>query len=427
MNFPLFISRRIYGKTEDRRKVSRPAIRIATAGVAIGLAVMIITVAVVLGFKHTIRDKVAGFGSHISIVNVRSVGTSVGLPVAMNDSLMQQLRSVPGVRHVERFAIAQGILKTDDDFLGVMIKGVGPEYDLQFIGDCTVEGTLPAFSDKNPLPPGEANSKDMPYSLVISKTMSDKLRLHVGDIVYAYFIGEHVTRNAFRVCAVYQTNMKRFDDAYCLADLFVAKQRNSWKGDLCSGAELLVDDYDRLDDIDGSLIDMFTARGRLDSSGNTLTSVTIHQAYPTVFEWLNLLDINVWIILGLMIALAGFTMISGLLIIILERTQMIGVLKALGARNTGIRHIFLWFAVFIIGRGLLWGNLIGIGVVLLQQATGIVHLDPQTYYVSRAPMELNVPLILLLNIATLAASVLVLVGPSYLVARIHPARSMRYE
>ena len=426
MSFPLFIARRINGQTDDRKKVSRPAIRIATAGVAIGLAVMIVTVAVVLGFKHTIRDKVVGFGSHIQVINVRSVGSPIGLPIEMNDSLMQQLKAIPGVRHVERFAMTQGILKTDEDFLGVMFKGIGPEYDTSFLKDCIVEGQLPAFHDTNPLE-GEANSAEHPYELVISKTMAQKLKLKAGDLIYSYFIGEHVTRLAFRVSAVSQTNMKRFDDSFCIADLFVTARRNGWKGKLCSGAELLVDDFDKLEQTDHNIIDTFLKKGRLDSQGNTLTSVTIHQLYPTVFQWLDLLDINVWIILALMVALAGFTMISGLLIIILERTQMIGVLKALGARNATIRRTFLWFAVFIIGRGLLWGNIIGIGIILLQNATGIVSLDPQTYYVSKAPMELNILLIVLLNIATLLISVFVLVGPSYLVSRIHPARSMRYE
>jgi len=427
VNFPLFIARHLYGQTADRKKVSRPAIRIATAGVAIGLAVMIITVAVVMGFKTTIRDKVTGFGSHIQVINVRSVGTTVGSPVEMNDSLMQRLRAVPGIRHVERYAMAQGILKTDDDFLGVMFKGIGPEYDTSFLGENLVEGQLPTFHDGNPLPGGQANSEENPYQLVISKLMAQKLRLKVGDIVYAYFIGEHVTRLAFHVSAVYQTNMKRFDDLFCITDLWVAARRNGWKGKECSGAELLVDNFDNLKQIDDRLTESFFTQGRLDSAGNTLSSSTIQQLYPSVFQWLDLLDINVWIILALMVALAGFTMISGLLIIILERTQMIGVLKALGARNTAIRHTFLWFAVFIIGRGLLWGNIIGIGLVLLQQATGFVTLDPQTYYVSQAPVLLNIPLILLLNVATLIVSVLFLVGPSYLVARIHPARSMRYE
>ncbi len=426
MRLPLFIARRIYGQTDDRKKVSRPAIHIATAGVAIGLAVMIVTVAVVLGFKHTIRDKVVGFGSHIQVVNVRSVGTQGVLPVCMNDSMMAELEAIPGIRHAERYTMTQGILKTDQDFLGVMFKGIGPEYDTTFLRENIVEGHLPTFSDKNPRP-GEANSKDNPYPIVISRTMADKLKLHTGDIIYAYFIADHVSRIAFQVSAVYQTNMKRFDDLFCIADLYVANRRNGFKGNQCSGAELLVDDFDQLEAADRHVIDHFTQVGRIDSEGNTLTNINIHQSYPTVFQWLDLLDINVWIILGLMIALAGFTMISGLLIIILERTQMIGVLKALGARNSLIRRTFLWFAVFIIGRGLLWGNILGIGIVFLQKTTGLVRLDPQTYYVSEAPMEFTPLLIVVLNIVTLLVSILVLIGPSYLVSRIHPARSMRYE
>ena len=387
---------------------------------------MIVTVAVVLGFKHTIRDKVVGFGSHIQVVNVRSVGTQGVLPVCMNDSMMTELEAIPGIRHAERYTMTQGILKTDQDFLGVMFKGIGPEYDTTFLRENIVEGHLPTFSDKNPRP-GEANSKDNPYPIVISRTMADKLKLHTGDIIYAYFIADHVSRIAFQVSAVYQTNMKRFDDLFCIADLYVANRRNGFKGNQCSGAELLVDDFDQLEAADRHVIDHFTQVGRIDSEGNTLTSINIHQSYPTVFQWLDLLDINVWIILGLMIALAGFTMISGLLIIILERTQMIGVLKALGARNSLIRRTFLWFAVFIIGRGLLWGNILGIGIVFLQKTTGLVRLDPQTYYVSEAPMEFTPLLIVVLNIVTLLVSILVLIGPSYLVSRIHPARSMRYE
>ena len=426
-HFSFFIARRIYSQSDDsRKKVSRPAIAIATVGVAIGLAVMIVTVAVVLGFKHTVRDKVAGFGSHIQIVNVRALGMQSGIPLCVNDSLMDQLKAIQGVKHVERYAMTQGILKTDRDFLGVMFKGIGPEYDTNFLNECTVDGELPAFHDQNPRS-GEPNSKDNPYPLVVSRTMADKLQLNTGDIVYAYFIGDHVSRLTFQLKAIYQTNMKRFDDLFCITDLYVAQRRNGWKGDQCSGAELLVDNFDELEQTDRNIMNSFLKNGRIDSEGNALTNVTIHQSYPTVFQWLDLLDINVWIILALMVALAGFTMISGLLIIILERTQMIGVLKALGARNSLIRHTFLWFATFIISRGLLWGNIIGVGIILLQKWTGFVTLDAQTYYVSEAPMELNLLLMALLNLATLLICVLVLVGPSYLVSRIHPARSMRYE
>ncbi|MCR5678886.1 MAG: FtsX-like permease family protein [Prevotella sp.] len=428
MSLSLFIARRINGQHDDRQKVSRPAIRIATAGVAIGLVVMIVTVAVVLGFKHTVSGKVIGFGSHVQIINGMSMPTAPDQPVCMNDSLMKVFGGIEGVRHVERYAIAQGILKTDDDFLGVMFKGIGPEYDVSFLKESLVEGELPPFYDAKTRPEVDVTKEENPYSLVVSKTMADKLKLKVGDRLFAYFIRQDDVRPLkFVVKAVYQTNMKRFDDVFCITDLYVPTRLvNRWRGDLCSGAELLVHDFNRLKDVNSRINEVFR-KGRVDSAGNTLSSYTIQQVYPQVFQWLELFDINVWIILGLMVALAGFTMISGLLIIILERTQMIGVLKALGARNSMIRRTFLWFSAFIIGRGLLWGNIIGIGIVLIQQLTGIVRLDPQTYYVSEAPMELNLLLVLLLNVATLVVCILVLVGPSYLVSRIRPARSMRYE
>ena len=415
MNLPLFIAKRIYGDQGDRRKVSRPAIRIATVGVAIGLAVMIITVSVVLGFKHTIRDKVVGFGSHIQIGNILTMGSYETLPICIDDSTLRAFGRIDGIRKAERYTTTQGILKTDDDFLGVVFKGLGPEYDLTFLQENLVEGELPQFSDT-------ATN----YPLVISRSMADKLRLKTGDRIFAYFIGnDDVRARRFTVTGIYQTNMKRFDDAFCLTDIYATHKLNGWFEDQCTGAELLVDDFEQLEQTNRNVIKKVNRQ--LDRYGSTLSSQTIIEAYPAVFSWLELLDINVWIILALMIAVAGFTMVSGLLIIILERTQMIGVLKALGARNSTIRHTFLWFSVFIIGQGLLWGNIIGIGLVVLQQQTGLVTLDPQTYYVSEAPLELNPLFIVLLNVATLLISVLVLIAPSYLVSRIHPAKSMRYE
>ena len=415
MNLPLFIAKRIYGDQGDRRKVSRPAIRIATVGVAIGLAVMIITVSVVLGFKHTIRDKVVGFGSHIQIGNILTMGSYETLPICIDDSTLRAFGRIDGIRKAERYTTTQGILKTDDDFLGVVFKGLGPEYDLTFLQENLVEGELPQFSDT-------ATN----YPLVISRSMADKLRLKTGDRIFAYFIGnDEVRARRFTVTGIYQTNMKRFDDAFCLTDIYATHKLNGWFEDQCTGAELLVDDFEQLEQTNRNVIKKVNRQ--LDRYGSTLSSQTIIEAYPAVFSWLELLDINVWIILALMIAVAGFTMVSGLLIIILERTQMIGVLKALGARNSTIRHTFLWFSVFIIGQGLLWGNIIGIGLVVLQQQTGLVTLDPQTYYVSEAPLELNPLFIVLLNVATLLISVLVLIAPSYLVSRIHPAKSMRYE
>lgn len=415
MNLPLYIAKRIYGQRDGQRQVSRPAIRIATLGVAIGLAVMIVTVSVVLGFKHTIRDKVVGFGSHIQIQNVLSSSATVTYPVCIDDSMMHVLQGIEGVRHAQRFALTQGILKTENDFLGVVFKGVGQEFDRSFLNENLIEGELPQFSDST-----------TDYPLVISKTMADKLKLKTNDRIHAYFIGDEDVRvRRFTVSAIYQTNMKRFDDVICLTDLYVTFKLNGWFPGQCSGAELLVNDFSQLEQVSDHVIDK--VNHTQDHYHNLFTSLNIYELYPQVFSWLELLDINVWIILALMIAVAGFTMISGLLIIILERTQMIGILKALGARNTTIRHTFLWFSAFIIGQGLLWGNIIGVGIVLLQNWTGFVTLDPQTYYVSEAPMELNVPLIVLLNVVTLLISVFVLIAPSYLVSHIHPARSMRYE
>lgn len=424
MNLPLFLSRRIYGgrvetdadgKPIRQKSVSRPAIRIATIGVAIGLAVMIVTVSVVIGFKHTIRNKVAGFGSHIQVENIMSFNTASDFPICINDSMLQLLETIPGIKHAERYAFTQGILKTDEDFLGVVLKGIGQEYDLSFIQENLVEGELPQFCDSA-----------TKYPIVISKTIAQKLRLKIDDRIFAYFISdEGVKARRFTVKAIYQTSMKRFDDSFCLTDIYATNKLNGWFADQCSGAELIVDDFDHLETASRNVVKQVNRT--LDAYNNTFSSRTITDAYPQIFSWLELLDINVWIILGLMIVLAGFTMTSGLLIIILERTQMIGILKALGARDSMIRKTFLWFSVFIISRGLLWGNIIGIGLVILQQTTGIVTLDPQTYYVSEAPMELNLFYVILLNIATLFISIFVLIAPSYLVARIHPARSMRYE
>ncbi len=414
MNFPLFIARRIYSDQGDRHKVSRPAVHIATLGVAIGLAVMLVTVSVVLGFKHTIRDKVVGFGSHIQVQNLMNFSGAMPAPVAVSDSLMEVMGRIEGVGHVERYALTQGILKTDDDFLGVMFKGIGPEYDLDFLRQNLVEGEMPLFSDT------ASTNK-----LLLSKMIADKLRLKAGDRVYAYFVDENVRARRFTVSGIYQTNMTRFDESLCFTDLYAVVRLNNWEPDLCTGAEVRVTDFDRLRATADAFVDQINRKW--DKYGNTYSSQTIYEAYPQVFNWLELLDVNVWIILALMVAVAGFTMISGLLIIILERTQMIGVLKAIGARDKTIRHTFLWFSVFIIGRGLLLGNVIGLGIILLQKYTGLVRLDPQTYYVSEAPMELNLAFFVLLNVATMLICVFVLIAPSYLISHIHPAKSMRYE
>jgi lipoprotein-releasing system permease protein len=415
MNLPLFIARRIYSSDGQRREVSRPAIRIATVGVAIGLAVMIITVSVVLGFKHTIRDKVVGFGSHILIENILTEQTASPTPVCLSDTLMRNIKAIPGVRRIAPYALTQGILKTDSDFLGVIFKGVGKDYDLSFLKQHLVSGKMPEFNDDK-----------SSYQLLISQQTADKLVLKTGDRVFSYFISNDDARvRKFTVAGIYQTNMNQFDQLLCFTDYQVPVRLNGWAPDQCSGAEVMVTDFDRLEETAWQVQRLITRDS--DRYGETFTSRTIYESYPQIFTWLDLLDINVWIILALMVCVAGFTMISGLLIIILERTQMIGLLKALGARNSTVRHTFLWFAAFIISQGLLLGDLIGIGIVVLQQQTGFVKLDPASYYVDTAPMELNIPIVIALNVATLLISIFVLIAPSFLVSHIHPAKAMHFE
>ena len=415
MNLPLFIARRINGSEDQRREVSLPAIRIATIGVAIGLAVMIITVSVVFGFKHTIRDKVVGFGSHIQVENYLSQQLSDPVPIAISDSLMKTMKQLPGVKHIERYSLTQGILKTDDDFLGVVFKGVGSDYDVTFLSEHLVEGEMPKFTD------GQSS-----YPLLISRMIADKLQLKAGQRIFAYFIGnDDVRARKFTIKGIYETNMTQFDQSLCFTDFTIPVRINGWEAAQCSGAEVLVDDFDNVDIVAEQFVQHVNRK--TDKYGGIITTQTIREAHPHIFSWLELLDINVWIILVLMICVAGFTMVSGLLIIILERTQMIGILKALGMRNKMVRHTFLWFAAFIIGRGILWGDIIGLGIVILQQQTGFIHLDPASYYVDTAPMELNIPIIVLLNVVTLLVSLFVLIAPSFLISHIHPARLMRYE
>ena len=376
---------------------------------------MIISVCVVLGFKHTIRDKVIGFGSHIQVADFLTLQQMEQYPIVIDDSMIDVLKHIPDVAHVQRFAMKEGILKTDSDFLGVAFKGVGPEFDSTFIHNNMVEGSIPPFSDS------VSHNK-----ILVSQLMADKLHLKSGQRIFAYFFDNNGVRTRrFTIAGIYQTNLKKYDETIVFTDLYTAVKLNGWESDQASGAELSVNNFDNLDMVESRVISK--VKGTVDHYGETYSSATIKELNPQIFQWLDLMDLNVWIILALMLIVAGVTMISGLLIIILERTSMIGILKALGARNKTIRHTFMWFAVFIIGKGMLIGNVLSLGLLALQQAFGIIKLDAQTYYVSTVPVEINALYIVALNVATLLISVFMLVAPSYLISHIHPAKSMRYE
>ena len=415
MDWKLFVARRIYRSKEGEKEVSKPAILIATWGIAIGLAVMIVAVAVVVGFKHEVRDKVVGLGSDITITHFDALKSYETIPVMMGDSLMNDLQATEGVKHVQRYSTKPGMIMTDDNFLGMVLKGVAQEYDWTFLRKHLLEGEIPVFSDS-----ASTNRT------LISRTIANKLNIHTGDKLYTYYIeGENVRARRLEVAGIYQTNFSLYDDLFLLTDLYTVNRLNNWKGDRVTGVELEVVDYDRLEAVKENIREKVDLQ--VNRYGNTYYTQTVEENNPQIFAWLDLLDMNVWVILILMTGVAGFTMISGLLIIILERTNMIGILKAVGADNLAIRKIFLSFSVFLIGRGMLWGNLIGLAFVVVQSQFRLFKLDPATYYVDSVPVEFNVWWWVLLNVCTLLVSVLMLVGPSYLITRIHPAKSIRFE
>ncbi|OUP29010.1 ABC transporter permease [Bacteroides sp. An19] len=416
MNWKLFIARRIYQTKEKEgdRNVSKPAVRIAMVGIAIGLAVMILSVAVVVGFKHEVRDKVIGLGADILVTSLDVVQSYQVTPVVGDDSLISALEKMPGVKHVQRYATKPGMIMTSDNFQGIVLKGIGQEYDTTFLHRHLQEGHIPAFTDS-------VSSNQV----LVSKTIADRLGVRVGDKLYTYYLENNIRARRLSVAGIYQTNFSSYDDLFLLTDLRTVERLNNWEPGQVGGLEIQVTDYDLLDETNGYILSSLDKK--TDKYGGRYYAQTIEEVYPQIFAWLDLLDINVWVILVLMVGVAGFTMISGLLIIILERTNMIGVLKALGADNTAIRKVFLSFAVFLIRKGMLWGNVIALTCCAVQYFFRPVRLDPAVYYIDAVPIELNLWIWLLLNAGTLVVSVLMLVGPSYLISRIHPARSIRFE
>ncbi len=414
MSLSLFIARRLYRDNDGGKRVSRPAVLIAMIGIAIGLAVMIITVSVVIGFKNEVRNKVTGFGSDIQITNFDAVRSYETMPIVVNDSLIASLYNHPEIKHVQRYSTKPGIVKTDDAFQGVVLKGFGPEFDNAFFKKHLIEGEIPVFSDTTST-----------NQVVISKPIADKLKLKLGDKILTYFIQDNVRVRPMTIKGIYQTNFAEYDNLFLLTDIYTVNRLNTWQPGQVSGAEIQVNDYNQLGDFTYQLAEQLDKKE--DNLGGTYFVQNIEESNPQIFEWLALLDLNVWVILILMVGVAGFTMISGLLIIIIERTNMIGILKALGANNYTIRKVFLWFSVFLIGKGMLWGNALGLLFYLVQSQFHIFKLDPENYYIDSVPVTMNILYFILINVATLTVSVLMLIGPSFLITRINPATSMRYE
>jgi lipoprotein-releasing system permease protein len=417
LNLELFIARRIFSDRENKKKFSRSIITFALFGIAFGVMMMILSVAVVTGFKKEIRDKVIGFGSHIQIVNFDSNSSFETTPVNKNQSWLGHLNSLEGVKHVEVFATKPGMIKTDEESVGMVLKGVGPDFDWRFFRENLVAGSVFAVSDSS-----------ISDKVLVSKQVSSLLKLKVGDPVYCYFLNEEATNQRMRkfsVSGIYQTSLEEFDRLFVLADIQQVRKLNNWQPDQVSGFEIAINDFDRLDEMAKKVKGLTIHYSEQDST--LLRPVSITSKYPQIFDWLNLLDMNVWIILTLIILVAGFNMVSGLLILILERTSMIGTLKAVGSNNQSIRKIFLYLAFFLIGRGMLWGNIVGIGFCLLQSYFGIFRLDPTSYYLEYVPINLKLTHLLLLNAGTLVITLMMLIVPSWYVSRISPDRAIRFD
>jgi len=417
LNLELFIARRIFADPENKKKFSRSVISFALFGIAFGVMIMILSVAVVTGFKKEIRDKVIGFGSHIQLVNFDSNSSFETLPVSKNQPWLEQLTSIKGVRHVEVFATKPGIIKTDDEMTGMVLKGVGPDFDWQFFRDNLVSGSIFSVND--------TGSTDR---VLISRQIASMMKLKVGDPMFCYFLNDQATNQRmrkFHVEGIFQSSLEEFDRLFVLADIQQIRKLNNWQSDQVSGFEIAIDNFDQLDVLTRKVKKLTLHYSEQDST--ILRTVSITSKYPQIFDWLNLLDMNVWIILTLIILVAGFNMVSGLLILILERTSMIGTLKALGGTNRSIRKVFLYLAFYLIGRGMLWGNIAGIGFCFIQSYFHLFRLDATSYYLHYVPINLKIADILLLNAGTLVITLLMLIVPSWYVSRISPDRALRFD
>ncbi len=405
MNTEFFIVKRLLGK--DKSSFNLPVVNISVFSIALSLAVMIISVAVVTGFKKQITEKVSGFGSHIVISNYDFNSSYEVKPIQTNNTFCPILQKTKGIKHIQLFGIKAGVIKTKDQIQGVVLKGIGNDFDWSFFKSKIVAGKI--FHVNDSIPTNE---------ILISRSLANKLKLKLNEKFDMYFIQDPPRARRFCIAGIYETGLEQFDQMYLLADIGHIQKLNNWTKDQVAGFEVLINDFDDLDNM-GKVV--------YNAIDPELKSQTIKEIYPQLFDWLGLVDVNALVILLLMIIVAGITMISTLLILILERTNMIGVLKALGSRNSSIQKIFIYKTLYIVGKGLFWGNLIALIICFVQWKFGIIKLNQESYYVSVVPIHLNLVYILLLNAGTFIAGMLMLVVPSFIISRITPVKAIRYD
>jgi lipoprotein-releasing system permease protein len=414
LNTELFIVRRMIGSRKEGRSFSRSIVGIALFGIALSLAVMIVAVAIVTGFKKEISNKVTGFGAHIQVLNMDSNLSYETSPVPGGLESMQRVGEIKGIRNVQAFAIKAGIIKTGDEIHGAVLKGVDQDYDWSFIERHLSEGEIFQVSD--------TLRSNM---VVLSGSVASLLKLGVGDRFTMYFIQDPPRARTFTISGIYNTSLEQFDKLYIFADIKQVRRLNNWRNGEVSGYEVLIQRMEDLDQL-RRMVEEEVAFEFLED-GSRLRVETIEDKNSQIFDWLKLQDMNVVVLVILMVLVAGFNMISGLLILILERTNMIGILKALGTTNVSIRNIFLYQSAYLTLVGMLWGNLFGLAICLAQKYLKLMPLDPGSYYLDTVPINLNPLHLILLNLGTMLITYVFLLIPSMIIARISPDKSIRFN
>lgn len=412
MNFEFFISKRLIGAKDYKSSISAPIIKIAVTAIAIGVIMMLVSVATGVGLQQKIRDKIAAFNGHITIGNLDNNNSQVSmLPLSTDQDFYPEFNEVEGINHIQAVATKYGVIRTETDFEGIVVKGVGPDYRWNYLEEYLVEGKLPTYNK-------EGYSKEV----LVSHYLANRLGFKLGEKVIVYFMNDQNQERprlvAFTISGIFNSGFQEFDETFLIADINQIKRLNKWEDNEVGNFEVFIDDFTKIDEKGGEVyqyIDSF------------LDAKTIKQAYPSIFEWLSLFDFNIALIIGIMIIVSGINMITALLVLILERTQMIGMLKALGSTDWSVRKIFLYNAGYLIIKGLFWGNLIGLGLLFLQKYFKLIPLNPETYYVTEAPVYINWDYVLFINFGTLLLCLLMLLIPSYIITKITPAKSIRFE
>lgn len=409
-----FIAKRISMGGMPGRKFSGPVIKVSIAGIILGMTVMILSMAIGSGFKKEIRDKISGFGAHIQVVNYDFNLSYEPNPIRYDSVLAAEISALSGIKKVQRFGTKPGLIKTDNEMQGVLLKGISPEYDLTFLNSVLVAGTVPQYTDT-------ATSNE----ILISETMANMLNIELGQQIFIYFFQEQIRVRRLTVAGIYNTHLSDLDKMYVIADIKQIQRLNDWGPDQIAGYEILIDDFNKLNERGIAVYDL--TGGFIGDDGTLLRTLNIKNSQPQIFAWLDILDMNIVVIIVLIVLIAGFNMISGLLILILERTNMIGILKAMGIQDMPLRKIFLYLASGIAIRGLVWGNIAGLSIALLQKQFGIFKLDPANYFLDTVPILINPLHILLLNLGAILAIFIMMIGPSYLAAKIAPVKAIKFD